>query len=274
MSKPLPEPVLLENPFWAFEAALEAQSWAAGPLQQPHWFRLAGGLVDGRTRLVTDVCVPRGNLILHTHLPLRVPPERLPAARTLCSVLAAGSVGICSLEPDGAPIIYFKTLLFEHEGEGAAAVVVDAIRDHRGKIMRAIFPAFTRVAEGEDVRSIAKQLGGEHLLPLTSYYHAALFDRAAMPEPRPDLRQEWFERIADAHGTDDEALGLAALWELNSALPNDAPLCAGPVLVHSDGTLECYGCMTPNVHRHPAGTSASCEPAYRPGVGHGCDRCR
>jgi len=49
--------------------------------------------------------------------------------------------------------------------------------------------------------------------------------------------------------------------------------CAGPLLAHADGVVECYGCDEPEASRHYAGFLVSCEPSMRFGRGHRCVRC-
>jgi hypothetical protein len=267
------EVVVLEDSVEAFVAALVSQGWLAGPAG-PSWFRLAGGLVDGATRFVSDCLVVRGNISIETRLALRVPPERRLEALRLCSLLNAGAMVICSLDADAVPIAHYKSLLVEPQA-GAVAAIVDAIQAHRDLVTGVISPAFVRIATGHDASSIAEELDLQDYVPLAHPFQAAVFPASELPEPDPRRTEAWRELIFESPaGTEEEANGLATLWELNFSLPRDAPICIGPVIAHADGTLECYGCDTPITTFHPEGTSGSCSSfGYRPGVGHECSRC-
>jgi hypothetical protein len=237
-------------------------------------FRLAGGSIDGSARFVTDVFVIAGNIALTTRLPVRIPAELRPAANAICSLLTAVGYGVFSIDRDGVPEVYAKSLLFEPHA-AAVAAMVDLIRHHRSTIDGVISPAFVRLVHGESVESIAQELKAPDRIPLAEpISFAAAFDRSSMPDPSAEHVQVWREGLSDQRETTEaEAVALATLWEMSVALPEEAPICAGPVVVHADGTIECFGCETPNSSYHPKGSSASCRRGFRPGSGHACQRC-
>jgi hypothetical protein len=49
--------------------------------------------------------------------------------------------------------------------------------------------------------------------------------------------------------------------------------CPGPVLIHADGLVECYGCADPARNPHLGGITVACAPGLRLGRGHLCNRC-
>jgi hypothetical protein len=49
--------------------------------------------------------------------------------------------------------------------------------------------------------------------------------------------------------------------------------CVGPILIHADGAVECYGCDSPATNPHVVGTTVACHAGSRLGAGHLCERC-
>ena len=78
--------------------------------------------------------------------------------------------------------------------------------------------------------------------------------------------------VPDGYTKAEYAATLATIPRLQMRLGlTDA--CVGPVLIHADGVVECYGCTDPNEGTHLSGTSVACDLLMRLGQGHVCPRC-
>lgn len=59
----------------------------------------------------------------------------------------------------------------------------------------------------------------------------------------------------------------------DDARPGLVEACAGPVLIHADGAVECFGCVDPQASRHLKRVTVACAPGLELGNGHRCERC-
>lgn len=100
-------------------------------------------------------------------------------------------------------------------------------------------------------------------------------DLSQLPDPSAAQREEARSAIdAGRDGTPEEAETLAR-WGafVGQACDRRDPICVGPVIIHEDGAVECYGCTNPLERSHISGTSAQCRPGRTVGHGHMCARC-
>ena len=255
----------LWDPIDALHLALASQGWAAAPTSAIS-VRLAGGRIDGKTRLVTDLRVYPGAASIDTRLNFLVPAAYRHQAALLCSSINASGITVVSLDPDGAPVV-FSRLFLAAPTEVAAATIVDAIRVHR-RHATMISPVFIHAARGEPAASIAAEMGLPEPIPLTAPVPVApVLDLSQTPELSDWLRSQ---RRPNLTGIEWDAL--CRFQRLNLERPDREP-CADPLMTHADGTVECYGCPSPEARFHPEGCTVSCWPERRIGIGHLCGRC-
>jgi hypothetical protein len=257
----------LADPAAAFEAALLARRWTAATGPRP--FRLSGALLDGEAEWVTDVFVmPPGHFSLETRLPFVIPPQYQDEATLLCSIFNERGREVVSIDPDGAPAVFRKVFLVEPTLI-AGLTIIDAIQAHRQAIGEWFSPGFAQIASGGSATEIAAQAGLEEFVH-TGDWHAATFDLARLPEARSEDVEIVMSDLPNM--TKEEATSYVRLHYLNNEAGEAAP-CAGPVVFHADGTLECHGCERPETYYHPSGTTASCTASRHVGRGYICSRC-
>jgi len=90
----------------------------------------------------------------------------------------------------------------------------------------------------------------------------------SMPLPAPDEVREGY--------TPEEFRATLLLLDQLSGLHEGTGVqrsCAGPIMIHADGVVECFGCSDPATTPHLEGTTIACEWWRQVGRGHVCDRC-
>jgi hypothetical protein len=256
---------LLMDPSGAVVAAIRDNGWVAGPWRHKG-FRLAGGPLDSHANFVTDLHLLTASVAVETRIPVQLPSRRRLDALLLCSAVNAGS-GIVSIDPDRVPVLHTRLIMVQPEGI-AAAVIADAIRRQR-QIAHVVTPAFLALVRGEPLTRIVGVLGLASQLPFaTDPQPAAELDLSRTPNPSDKALEE----ARQLPITEAEVMALARVQTLNETQPH-AEQCAGPLIIHADGVVECYGCTDPLHYIHGGGCSASCRPARRLGIGHRCQRC-
>ena len=229
---------MLSDPRPAVCAAIREAGWQAGPMGE-HWIRLAGGTIDGLARIVTELLVAPGHLLVHSTLPTVIPPDKRREAVRLCSLLNTMDLpGIVSIDAAGAPSITLKLLLQDDE-DAAKAMTQFAVRATRFTADRA--GAFCRIAGGVGIDQI-------------------------VPE---SVARPW-SNTAARYGTVIARSGEGDGQQIFTDLSDRRQLCLGPMLFHEDGAIECYGCSEPKAHRHEAVTAAPCAGDRSLGPGHRC----
>ena len=262
---------LVMKPDDVFELALRSEGWSAARRNDGQVYRLAGGSIDLRPGFVTDVRLSPGDLHLETAIPIYIPAERRDEAVRLCSVLHSNN-GVFSLGKSGAPLLLSKTMLFLPETY-AVSVIVDAVRRDRD-LVKTLLGLFHDVAQGRSAASAASRFDLDDYLPAgRPMPTAAQLDLSLTPEPSAEqLAETRALRVGEA-----EAVALARRQALIEAIfhrdPDRPPLCAGPLIFHEDGVVECHYCDTPETRIHGGGCSASCRRHRQLGKGHYCPRC-
>ena len=259
------------EPLWestgAVARAIDTQGWSAAAYETIPWLRLAGWSLDERPWLVSELGVYGPSITVHTRLPLCVPPPLRHEAALLVSSQNASGGSAITIHRNGVPLLISKIFLYPPE-EQAVATIVHGVRWHR-EWASIVHAQFRRLLAGETAQAIATELELEDVPFTKPYPVAALFDLSHAPPPRADNQP-----ARPAKVTDGEWSALLRLFTLNEQQPNGTPFCAGPVVTHTDGVLECYACHgNPETRIHPGGTTASCSPHGRVGYGHVCDRC-
>lgn len=262
--------VLVLDPHPVCERVFRRMGWRAG--RTGDTYRLAGGTVDLRPAVVTDLTVDPGSLKLDTTIPVFVPVSRRAEANRLCGTLNALLGGPISITQYGAPGLSSKIILLGPESH-AAGLIVDGVRSDRG-FAEGFVGLFLQIAEGASAVDVAHNAGLDRDLPAHAPVPvAAQLDFTEAPEPI----EEYLEEARALRITEAEALAFAhhqaliiAIYEAHG---DDAPFCPGPLLFHADGVAECWNCEQPEATIHPSGCTASCRKARRLGKGHSCERC-
>jgi len=254
----------------SLELALRNEHWAAGDAGA--FVRLAGGTVDQHASLVSDLLVmapPLNTLSVRTRLPIQLSALQADTVARFCVAVNAGlRHGVLSVAADGAPEATTKTILPASDA-AAATVIVATVKRNRG-LSDFLTPLLVRLMRGETVERLLADSNSADTDPFSGEpRRSALLDLSSVPAP-PDeyVSQPAFE---DMPRPEVDALG--RLETQQNAQPHN-PTCSGPVVVHADGVTECYGCSHPLERFHPGGTSLSCSPGTRFGVGHSCERCQ
>ena len=145
------------------------------------------------------------------------------------------------------------------------------------KRMAGYASAFHAIAEGADVEAALGHVDGEMLNLLRprpwsndppSGARWLALNEESVPLPTPEETREGY--------TPEEFRVTLLLIGRLSAMPHGAGIqaaCAGPILIHADGVVECFGCTHPHDTPHLAGTTIACEWWRQVGRGHTCDRC-
>jgi hypothetical protein len=225
--------------------------------------------------LATNVDLQEGWVGFECVLPIPVGADRLDALSELCAWLSAGSrVGftVDHARPcgcTGADVRLCSVDVAADQILGALEVLWQR--------MSGFASAFHGVADG--------QAPEEALATITEEMSHLVGDRPWLgggptgtmwpvtAETTPSLPADM--GIPDGYTAAEYA---ATLMTLERLAPSERVVgvldaCAGPVLIHSDGTVECYGCSIPATP-HVPGIAVACDWGVRLGDGHVCDRCR
>ena len=258
--------------------AFEASGWIAGsPVSDgcSHRATLAGALVDGQACYMTDLTVARGVANAHTRIPMLISPSRKAEAVRLCAALnACFPGGTVWVGGDGEPGVTVCVALVGPES-AAAAGIVHAVRRSR-TLARLADPYFDDVRVGKPA--------GEALSPETGT--TAFLDALSAPssgsrfefDTAPAPSDEQLAAAVDLFGGEQERLAEAEALARVQALSNSQAgeglaHCVGPVIIHADGVVECFGCEQPLDRIHGGGMTGACCPVSRFGIGHRCERC-
>ena len=262
---------LVMEPDTVFELALRSEGWSAARSNDGQVYRLAGATVDVRAFYVTEVLLVPGIVSVETIIPVYLPADRRDEAVRLCSVLHA-SAGVFSLGASGAPMLLSKTMLLRPESY-AASVIVDAVRRDRELAYWAGAP-FYDVAQGGSAAAAASKLHlGECVPAANPIPTAAQLELSRTPQPsRTQLVKARALQVSDLEAV-SLARNQALVDSIANAHPDEPPFCAGPLIFHQDGVVECHYCDSPETRIHGRGCTASCRPQRRLGKGHDCPRC-
>jgi hypothetical protein len=254
----------------SLELALRNEHWAAGTAGA--YVRLAGGTVDQHASLVSDLLVlapPLNTLSVRTRLPIQIPVQQADTVARFCVAVNAGlRHGVLFVAADGAPEATTKTIVPASE-TAAAAVIVATVKRNRG-ISAFLTQLLATLMRGETVERLLADSDSADTIPFSGEpRRSGLLDLSSIPAP-PD---EYVSQPAFENMPRPEVDALGKFETQQNAQPHK-PVCSGPVVVHADGVSECYGCTQPLERFHPGGTSLSCSPGTRFGIGHSCERCR
>ena len=223
----------------------------------------------------TNVTLEEGLVTFDCVLPIPVPVDRLDALLELCMWLSAGgrvAFTIDRCRPCGR--VGVDVALASPD---AAAETIIGNLQMLWQRMVAFAPAFHAIADGESPEGALAVLDewASHLVSPTPWSGEPnrgtvwpVIDVRATPLP-PGTP------IPDGYTAEEKVATVATLWQLASRgrVAGVQDRCPGPVLIHADGTVECYGCTSPGTTLHLTEITVACDEGVRLGDGHVCERC-
>lgn len=219
--------------------------------------------------------VSDGLLVTELQLPVVIPPEQIDAALELCLWLTAGSRFAYTLR-GRRPCIRFPFELLAVTADRAPHWIACLFELYLRRAA-GCFLAFQGIAAGSTA--------AQSLVGLGRVSADAMWARPWTGIPRSGTSWEVRTRtISTAQDASPVPAGYtqaeyrathAAIMHLAAAGLQGGirEACAGPILIHADGHVECYGCDDPAGHPHIVGTTVACGPGCRLGAGHLCERC-
>ena len=230
--------------------------------------------------LLTEIWFGDGMFRVECAVPVLVPEARLDQVLELCLGLNTQGRVAFALGRRGTPIACHTLRLIAGPAGIATGLVSTALRITWEKASAAE-RLFRAVAAGDDPGSVLGSIGPHNdelfrALPIT-------------PRPRPfagpqgtqwtgvlDQAQPWPAGVPvpEGHSTAEFRATTVVFPRLSD---NTGPItggCAGPLLFHADGVVECYGCEVPAGRAHLRGSTVSCSEGLYLGRGHRCERCR
>jgi hypothetical protein len=228
--------------------------------------------------VLTEVWTGDGIMRVECAVPVLVPEERLEEVLELCLGLNRQGRVAFALGRRGTPIACMTVRLTLGASQHAASLCRNSLKMNWQRC-DAAEEHFRAVVEGAEAASVLKAIAEDpslsDALPL-------------MPRPGPAagaVGAEWQGLLDHAPQLPDDAPVpdeytesefRAAAWALQLSLPNKGLFgnaCGGPLLVHADAVVECYGCSEPALTGHLYGCVAFCDDGIHLGRGHRCDRC-
>jgi hypothetical protein len=246
--------------------------------------RICGNRGSLDPRLLTDVWFADGVVEIECRLRLLVAEEQQAEALQLALWLTACDGRVAYLiDAGGTPFLRSCLYLTEDSREIAAEMILGVLETvmERAQFADGLFRRHQRTA---DIASaIMQESEAQARLPWTdearpwSSSTPAGTSWTRIDELSPEL-PAGFE--APGGYTNNEFRAMMTVFKACA----DANLdpkgkgglldgCAGPVLIHADGVVECYGCDQPHDVPHLGGTTVSCASGLQLGHGHTCDRC-
>jgi len=250
----------------ALAAAIRDNNWCASPISANR-LRLSGHTLDGDASIVTDVYVLPATVGVESRLPVQLSPSQRLKGMLLGSAINAACGSAVTFECDCVPLLVNRIHAIQPEPLTVNRITL-TIRMHRG-LAKLASAAYADLARGVPLSTVATGCKIADFLPFAvAPIEAAVLDTTLTPQPTTKALAAFKAlRIPQA-----EALALARVATLSES-HSDAEPCAGPLVSHADGVVECYGCTNPLHRVHGRGTTASCGPGRRLGEGHHCKRC-
>ena len=259
--------------------------------------------------LATELWFSPGVLRAECAVPVLVPEARVEPVLELCVRLSSQGRVAFALGPRYTPICCMTVRLLAGP-PGVAADTVQASLGLLWERAAAAEALFFAVAAGADPREVVEWHLADDAGSLYGRYRAAgaesqeLFDAdiAALPGPQPESRLDDLP-LPPAAPADSELVGTRWEWERDApatwpdlevppgytlleyrgtfmALSRSVGVdgigiidaCPGPVVIHADGVVECFGCTEPE-SVHVGGCTNACHEDLYLGRGHRCERC-
>jgi hypothetical protein len=225
---------------------------------------------------LTEVWFADGRFDVECVVPVVVPRERLDEALELASALGTQGRAGFAIGERATPVARTTARLVIGYRDVAPTLCSFAL-DMAWQKAGAAWSLFREVVDGAKAEEVLESVSEERdselftLLPIkvhespSGHEWPGVLDQAL---PWPDGETPPGEWTADEF----RAFTVVA----PSLTRPDTPIadaCAGPLLIHADGFVECFGCSEPATNRHLEGGSISCSEGLYLGDGHRCERC-
>jgi hypothetical protein len=225
---------------------------------------------------LTEVVMDDESLTISCGVPVLIPPVcRGEALRFCLGLNTQARVGF-AIGRRGTPVVTASVRLIGALADAAASLCINAF-ETVWMYSASAEGLFQSVVAGTDADAMLERIKGD----------GALF--AAMPINLGSAEgPKGFEWV----GAADEDLPLppgmeipegmserhlkgvaAALSRVTLGAGPIVDACGGPLLIHDDGVVECFGCTDPAANIHADGTTVSCRRGMRLGQGHRCEWC-
>ena len=267
-------------------AVAEAVAWAVGELelfslmQEDGVVRVWGEPGKHDPFLLTELWLRDGLMLVDCGVPVLVPGDRLEQTLELCLGLNTQARVAFVVGRRGTPKVCATVRLTAGmPGQLAGDLCLAHIKFvvQRAAAAEDLFRA---VAEGADAASVLRLIDRDEArelfdaLPITRRPGADDGPQSTEWPGALDLAPARPKGIPVPAGqTEPEAR--ATFLVFTRFVDSDDPVipgCAGPLLIHADGVVECYGCEQPWAP-HIAGSTIGCSEGLYLGSGHRCFRC-
>jgi hypothetical protein len=233
--------------------------------------RVHGGPGRLDPMLLTDVSLGDDWLTFSCSLPVPIAAERIEAVVELCLWLSGDGRVAFAVDRAQRPMARISVLLLAACAEQAQTLIGVALEVLWARA--ALFePTFQRVAAGDAADQALAHLDPEQVpIPRRPWSEQ---EREGSRWNVLDASRELPAGFLppDGYTTAEWGATFATLGKLVSG-EGVVDACTGPVLIHADGLVECYGCAEPSRNPHLGGITVACAPGLRLGRGHLCDRC-
>jgi hypothetical protein len=213
---------------------------------------------------------PINLMTVRSRLPILV--NRADAREIAVFCVAANATvrdGMLSVDAGGTPEVTSKALL-PTDRKAAAALMIDTVTRNRALADVLDMPLLAISCGKATAAQVHADSHAATLLPLTAPARSStVIDLAQRSSPSAEFMNQ--PSFADLPRAEVDILGR---FETQQNADLTRPVCAGPIVTHSDGTIECYGCRTPLERFHGNGATRSCTPGRSFGNGRRCDRCK
>jgi len=225
--------------------------------------------------LSTELWVGDGMLRAECSVPVLIPRDRIEAVLELCLELSGqGRVGF-AVGRRGTPIATTTVLIPDTDQELAQRLCGTALETLWLRASGAE-PLLAAVAAGSDPSTVySEDIPGPSIGPgeFPAPFHGRPRQGAAWNDvPRVPDGLAPDTQIPDGR-TEAEMRVLAAVTPRLIGRTGLVNACPGPLVLHADATIECFGCTEPATFSHVADCILACSPDRYLGAGHRCERC-
>ena len=226
---------------------------------------------------MTEAWFYDGGFLVKCGVPVVIPELRREQALELCVGLNSQGRAGFSIGPRDTPVASVDIRLVVGAQHAAASLCLGALETvwEKAVVSSTLFRA---VADGADP---AEVLAGINEVDDPELFSAIPVKQGSSGTP---YGTEWAGVLDDTEITavlselpdflaEDEVRALATVFPSLVEVDGLADGCAGPVLFHADGHVECYGCTNPAANPHLKGATVTCFEGLYLGDGHRCERC-
>jgi hypothetical protein len=221
-----------------------------------------------------------GNMRVECAIPVLVPLDRRVEVLELCLLLNRQARVGFTLDSRDTPLVCASCDLLAHESAVAA--------DRCGQTLQLLWQratatekVFRQVAKGASAHEAAAHLfSADQQQRDPRGFLLSTREGVPLPGSRWNGLLDGIEMPAGVSAPDGytaaEMLALFTVFGRLTAGGETGMLdaCPGPLLIHADGVVECFGCTDPGqVSHHLSGSTVECRDRIYLGPGHRCERC-